>query len=242
MRALITGASRGIGRATALRLGADGGKVIVNYLRNLEAAEAVCEDIRTAGGEAWPVAADVRSPAALQQLAWEAEHKLGGLDLLVHNAAMGALKPMERLRVSHWDLTLETSLRPFWLLTKLCLPLLGEGSSVIGISSLGSRRHTPGYAAMGAAKGGMEALVRQLAVELAPKIRVNGVVGGLIETDALDYLPQADELRDFTRRATPLGRVGVPEDIAGVVAMLASPDARWITGQLVVADGGLSAV
>lgn len=242
MRALITGGSRGIGRAIALRLGRDGATVLLSYLRNKDAAEAVCEEVRALGGQASSVPADVRSPAALQQLAWEAEQRLGGIDLLVHNAAMGALKPFDQLRVSHWDLTLETSLRPFWLLTKLTLPLLAEGSSVIGISSLGSRRHTPGYAAMGAAKGGMEALVRQLAVELAPRVRVNAVVGGLIETDALEYLPQAEELREFTRKATPLGRVGVPEDIAGAVALLASPDARWINGQVIVADGGLSAV
>lgn len=242
MRVLITGASRGIGRATAVRLGRDGARVIVDYLQNDKAAQHTCELVRQAGGAAWAVQGDVRSPKALQDLVRATEEHLGGLDVLVHNAAMGALKPMDEMRVPHWDLTMETSLRPFWLLTKLCLPLLAEGSSVVGITSLGSRRHTPGYVAMGAAKAGVEAMVRQLAVELAPRTRVNAVCGGLVETDSLDHLPDPEALRAFTREATPLGRVGTPRDMAGAVALLCSPDAAWITGQTIVVDGGLSAV
>ncbi|NOY27858.1 MAG: SDR family oxidoreductase, partial [Oligoflexia bacterium] len=183
------------------------------------------------------VQANVRSESDLKTLAGT----LPSVDVLVHNAAIGAMKPYDKLRTSHWDLTLESSLRPFWLLTKL-VPL-ADGGSVIGISSLGSRGYIPGYVAMGAAKGGLEALTRQLAVELAPRrIRVNTVCGGLVDTDTLQYLSQGQRMKEIALEITPLGRLGRPEDIAGAVALLVSPDAGWITGQILVADGGLSLI
>ena len=235
MNVLVTGASRGIGRAIAARLSRPGGKVVVNYLQNRAAAEETARLVEAAGAEAILFPGDVRSPEDLKALA----RVLDRVDVLVHNAAVGALKPFDRMRVSHWDLTIESSLRPFWLLTKDAP--LADGASVIGISSLGSRSYIPGYAAMGAAKGGLEALTRQLAVELAPRgIRVNTICGGLIETDALRHLPTGSEMRDIAMKHTPLGRVGTPEDIAAAVALMVSPDARWITGQVLVVDGGLS--
>lgn len=235
MKVLVTGASRGIGRAIALHLARPGGTVVVNYLRNEEAAEAVAAEVRTRGAEALTVQANVRSEPDLKELA----ASLDEVDVLVHNAAVGALKPYDKLRTSHWDLTLESSLRPFWLLTRLCR--LAEGASVVGISSMGSRAFIPGYAAMGAAKGGLEALTRQLAVELAPRrVRVNTVCAGLVDTDSLDYLPSGAEMKALADAHTPLGRCGTPEDIARVVGMLVSPAAGWVTGQVLVADGGLS--
>lgn len=241
MDVLITGGSRGIGRAVALRLAADGARIVVGFLRDEDAAAETVRLVDEAGGTAFAVQADVRHPADLQRLAEATSAHLGGLDLLVHGAAMGALKPMDTLRTGQWDLSLETSLRPFWLLTKHCLPLLREGASVIGLSSLGSRRFTPGYAALSAAKGGMEALTRQLSVELAPRgIRVNTVCGGLIRTDALDHFPDSEALAEGVAAHTPLGRLGEPADLAGPVAFLASEDARWITGQVLVVDGGFS--
>lgn len=242
MDVLVTGGSRGIGRAIAVRLGADGARVAVNYLRDEQAAAVTCDAVREAGGEAFPVQGDVRSPVALKGVAAAVVERWGGLDVLVHNAAMGVIRPIDKLRVSHWDLTLETSLRPFFLLTKLLRPHLREGGSVIGITSLGSRKFTPGYAAMGAAKAGMEALVRQLAVELAPRVRVNAVCGGLIDTEALQHLHDTERLQAEVGRMTPLGRIGSPEDIAGVVRFLCSADSGWVNGEVIVADGGLSAL
>lgn len=235
MNILVTGGSRGIGRAICLELAAPGRRILVNYLRNEEAAEHTATMVRERGAEALVVQGNVRSEDDLKVLA----NAFDSVDVLVHNAAVGALRPYDKIRSNHWDLTLESSLRPFWLLTKLVN--LSEGASVIGVSSLGSRRFTPGYAAMGAAKAGMEALTRQLSVELSPrKVRVNTVCGGLIETDTLEYFPNKDEMIEFAVQRTPMGRLGQPEDLARVVAFLASEAAEWITGQVIVADGGFS--
>jgi enoyl-[acyl-carrier protein] reductase III len=235
MNILITGASRGIGAAIARKLAAPGRHVVINYLQSAEAAEAVAADVRSRGAEATLVQGNVRAEKDLERLA----QALPSVDVLVHNAAVGALKPMQRMKTSHWDLTLESSLRPFWLLTRLCQ--LSDGANVIGLSSLGSRSYIPGYVAMGAAKGGMEAMTRQLAVELAPRrIRVNTVCGGLVDTDALKYFPEGEQIMAAARQLTPLGRVGRPEDIADAVYLLIQPEAAWITGQVLVADGGLS--
>jgi len=237
MNVLVTGASRGIGRAVALHLASPGDVVVVNYLQNESAAEETAAGVRAKGAEARVVQGNVRSEADLKVLA----RSLESVDVLVHNAAVGALKPYDELRTSHWDLTLESSLRPFWLLTKLAP--LADGAHVIGISSLGSQRYIPGYAAMGASKAGLEALTRQLAVELAPRgIHVNTVCAGLVDTDSLRYLPAGADMKAVADAHTPLGRCGRPDDVAKVVRMLVSPDAAWITGQVIVADGGLSLI
>lgn len=237
MNVLVTGSSRGIGRAIAARLAQPGGHVVINYLQDEAAARDSAAAVAAAGATAHLVQANVRSEADLKRLAGA----LDRVDVLVHNAAIGALKPFDQLRTAHWDLTLESSLRPFWLLTKLCP--LAEGAAVIGISSLGSRSFVPGYAAMGAAKAGIEALTRQLAVELAPRrIRVNTVCGGLVDTDALRHFPEGPAMVQAALARTPLGRLGTPVDIAAAVALLVSPDAGWITGQTLVADGGYSLI
>jgi enoyl-[acyl-carrier protein] reductase III len=235
MNVIVTGSSRGIGRAIAVRLAREGGRVVINYLQNEAAAEETAGLVRAQGAEAIVVQGNVRADGDLKRIA----ESLQSVDVLVHNAAVGALKPHDKMRSAHWDLTLESSLKPFWHLTKLAP--LADGGSVIGVSSLGSRRFIPGYAAMGAAKAGMEALTRQLAVELAPRgIRVNTVCGGLVDTDALQYFPERKQMVMYAKRMTPFGRLGTPEDIAGVVDLLVNDGAGWITGQVLVADGGLS--
>lgn len=235
MNILITGASRGIGAAIARQLAAPGRHLVVNYLQNAAAAEAVAADVREQGADATVVQGDVRSEADLERLA----SFFTQVDVLVHNAAIGVLKPFDKIRTSQWDLTMESSLRPFWLLTRMCR--FRKGASVIGLSSMGSQRHVPGYAAMGAAKAGMEALTRQLAVELAPDVRVNTVCGGLIRTDALRYFPDSGrQMIALAEKLTPLGRCGEPEDLARVVDLLVDPRAAWMTGQVLVVDGGMS--
>jgi enoyl-[acyl-carrier protein] reductase III len=234
MNVLVTGASRGIGAAIAIRFAAPGRRIVVNYLQNEAAANDVAGVVRDRGAEAILVPGDVRNEEDLKRLAGTFDK----VDVLVHNAAIGVLKPYDKIRMGQWDLTMESSARPFWLLTRLCKFALG--ANVIGISSLGSRQYIPGYAAMGAAKAAMEALTRQLAVELAPRVRVNTVCGGLVRTDALRYFPEGEKMLRFAGEHTPLGRVGLPDDIAAAVELLCDPRASWITGQVVVADGGLS--
>lgn len=235
MNVLVTGASRGIGAAIALRFAAPGNHVLVNYLQNQAAAEQVAAAVRARGAEATTMAGNVRDEGALKELA----AFFPQVDVLVHNAAIGVLKPWDKIRTAQWDLTMESSLRPFWLLTRLCT--FAPGANVIGLSSLGSRQFIPGYAAMGAAKAGLEALTRQLAVELAPqRVRVNTVCGGLVRTDALNYFPEGEQMLAFAEAHTPLGRVGNPDDIADAVALLCDPRAGWVTGQVLVVDGGLS--
>jgi enoyl-[acyl-carrier protein] reductase III len=239
MNVLITGASRGVGRAIANRLARPGGRVIVNYVRSEEAAQEVAREVEAKGAEALVIQGDVRDPKDLERLA----AALPSLDALIHNAAIGVLKPYDKIRTNQWDLTMESSVRPFWLLTKLCAERLTPGASVIGLSSLGSRSFVPGYAAMGAAKAAMEALTRQLAVELAPKkIRVNTVCGGLVDTDALNYFPDKARIIETAQAITPFGRLGTADDLAAVVELLLMPQAAWITGQVIVADGGMSLV
>ena len=239
MRVLVTGSSRGIGRAIAVRLARPGGRVLVNYLQNEAQAHETAELVRQRGAEAVVVQGDVRSEPDLKRLA----STLDRIDVLVHNAAIGMVKPFDRIRTSHFDLTFESSARPFWLLTRHAIDRMPKGSCVVGLSSLGSRKFVPGYLAMGAAKGALEAMTRQLAVELAPRgIRVNTVCGGLVDTDALNYFPEREAMIATAEKITPLGRVGRPDDLAGAVELLCMPQAGWITGQILVADGGVSIV
>ncbi len=234
MNIVVTGSSRGIGAAIARRLAAPGRSILVNYLQGEEAARSVAADVEAQGARAVLVQGNVRSEEDLRRIAGTFD----SVDVLVHNAAIGVLKPFDKIRTAQWDLTMESSLRPFWLLTKLCP--LATGATVVGLSSMGSSRHVPGYAAMGAAKAGMEALTRQLAVELAPRVRVNTVCGGLVRTDALRYFPEGEKMVELASRHTPLGRIAEPDDIASIVELLVDPRSYWINGQVLVADGGLS--
>ena len=239
MDVLITGASRGIGRAIATHLASHGGRVVINYLRNEEAAAETAALVEAAGGTPILVQGDVRDAKDCKRMA----QTLDRYDAVIHNAALGVLKPAEKIRPNQWDLTMEVSVRPFWHLTTLCLDRIAEGGSVIGLSSLGSVSFVPGYAAMGAAKGALESLTRQLAVELAPTgIRVNTVRGGLVDTDALNYFHEKEKVIETATAITPMGRLGTPDDIAKVVDLLLDKRAAWITGQVITADGGLSIV
>lgn len=243
--ALVTGASRGIGKAIALRLADDGYHVAVGYLMNEGPAEAVAEAIRAKGRQALAIQGDVRSRQDLKRVVETSAAELGsaGLDVVVDNAALGVLKPTLDIRHSKWDLTMESTLRPLLLLSQYAAPHLQAkgGGHIIALSSLGARRYLPGYAAIGSAKAALENLVRYLAVDLAPmNIRVNCVSGGPIDTDSLNYVMADEGDRAEVAKGTPLGRLGTPEDLSGVVSFLCTADAGWITGQTIIADGGLS--
>jgi enoyl-[acyl-carrier protein] reductase III len=237
MNVVVTGGGRGIGRAIARSLGKPGNTLVLNYLRNVDAAEATRRGIVEAGGEVRLIKGDVRSTDCLARLS----EQLECIDVVVHCAAVGVFRPIAELQPMHWDVTLESSLRSFYLLAKLCAPRMVQGGSLIGISSLGAVKYSPGYGAIAAAKAGLEALVRQLAVELAPKgVRVNCVRAGLVATDSLRNVAQFEVMRQYAEANTPLGRLCTPDDIARAVAFLVSGDAAFVTGHALVVDGGLS--
>ena len=241
--ALITGASRGIGRAIATRLSQMGAHIVVNYVRNEQAALETVASLSGNGSKAIPFQANVGDPKAMNDLVDATLGEFGKIDILVHNAAMGAFKPVHKLKVNQWELSMDINAKAFLLLTQKVLPSMEEASegNIIAISSLGAHRFIPNYGAIGVSKAALETLVKYLAAELAPKgIRVNCVSGGPVETDALKSFSRYEELKQEVIQKTPAGRIGEPDDLARVVAFLASPESRWIYGQTLVADGGLS--
>jgi enoyl-[acyl-carrier protein] reductase III len=232
----VSGGSRGIGRAIALRFARDGAKrVAIGYLRNDRAAEETAAELEGAGAEPVLVRGNVTSSRVLDEVA-----ALGPLDALVHNAATGVIRAALDTEDKHWDWTVNANARALLQLTRAASPNLDEGSSVVAISSLGAQRVLPNYVLIGTSKAALEALVRYLAVELAPRgIRVNAVSGGVVETGALEHFPNREQMLE-AGAANPVGRLVSPEDIAGVVAFLCSPDAEMIRGQTLVVDGGFS--
>jgi enoyl-[acyl-carrier protein] reductase III len=233
---LVTGGSRGIGRAIALRFARDGAdQIALGYLRNDAAAEATAEEVRALGADVTLVRGNVTSDRVL-----DAVRSLGPLDVLVHNAATGVVRPALETEDRHWDWTLNANARALLSLARTAAPAMPDASSIVAISSLGAQRVLENYVLVGTSKAALESLVRYLAVELAPRgIRVNAVSGGVVETGALEHFPNKDEMLR-AGRANPVGRLVSPEDIAGAVAFLTGPDADMVRGQTLIVDGGFS--
>jgi enoyl-[acyl-carrier protein] reductase III len=234
---LVTGGSRGIGRAIALRFAARGAKrIAIGYLRNDRAAEETAEELRAAGAEPVLVRGNVTSERILEQV-----QALGPLDVLVHNAATGVIRPALETEPKHWEWTLTANARALLDLARVTVPQMQAGSSIVGISSLGAQRVLENYALVGTSKAALESLVRYLAVELAPSgIRVNGVSAGVVETDALKHFPNREEMLEHSTKRTPVGRLVEPEDVADAVEFLCSPAAKMVCGQTLIVDGGFS--
>jgi enoyl-[acyl-carrier protein] reductase III len=165
---------------------------------------------------------------------------LGPLDVLVHNAATGVIRPALETQDKHWDWTLNANARAFLALARVAAPSMPAGSSLVAISSLGSTRVLENYVLVGTSKAALESLVRYLAVELGPRgIRVNAVSGGVVETGALEHFPNREEMLEMGAR-NAAGRIVAPDDIAGAVAFLCSADAEMVRGQTLIVDGGFS--
>ena len=241
-RALITGGSRGIGRAIAFRLASLGATVAINYVKNDEAAEETALAIERLGRPALKMKADISEPKEIKRLFEAVKEAFGGLDIFVSNAVSGVLGPATRIGKFGWDLALNANARAFMIGVQEAAKLFPEsGGKVVALSSIGSFTCLPGYAAVGASKAALEALVRYFARELAPRgINVNAVSGGPVNSSALDYFPDKEKLLEMWKERTPTHRIARPEEIAGIAAFLLSDEASWIQGQTIVADGGLT--
>lgn len=236
--AIVTGASRGIGAAIARRLAADGAKVVVNYARTEQAALRVVTEIQAAGGEAVAVQADMADIEQIRALFAKALKAFGRLDILINNAGAFEMRPLEQIDEAHYTALFTVNVRAVLFATQEAVRHFGkDGGRVINLSSIAARLPMPGGSVSAASKSAVEALTRCHAAELGFRgITVNAIAPGATETDIRRWQPP--ELRDQIIRSTALGRVGTPEDIADVVAFLASDDARWITGKVIDADGG----
>jgi 3-oxoacyl-[acyl-carrier protein] reductase len=237
--ALVTGGSRGIGRASALALAKAGAQVLVHYGRAAKEADAVVAEIVGGGGRAQAIAGDLTAPDGPHTLAKQARSILGErLDILVANAGISKSATIEATTIQDFDELFAVNVRaPFFLVQQL-LPILSEGSSVVLTSSLAGHASVGTLSAYAMTKGALDTMVKHFASELGPRgIRVNAVAPGIVATDMSNFA-KTEKGREYALNIQALKRVAQPEDIAGVIAFLASDEARWITGDTVAVDGG----
>lgn len=241
---LVTGSGRGIGRAIALHFAKNGADVVINFFRNRKPAESTANEIEALGRHALVVKADVGNLDGIADLIDQVEAGFGGLDVFVHNAASGYNRPAMQQKLRGWEWTMNINARALLFAAQRVAPLMEKrgGGSIVSITSPGAEYVLPEYVVVGASKAALNALTRYLAVEFSEKnIVVNAVSPGVVETDALKHFDAIREdvnLIEKTAQATPAGRLVTPEEVAGVVAFLASPAAAMIRGQVITLDGG----
>lgn len=239
--ALVTGGTKGIGKQIALKLAELGANVAVNYLRSRNAADETVEELKKLGSDAIAIRANIGRHEKMSKIFDEIRNKYGRLDILVSNAALGLFTPAMDINDKAWHLSMDTNAEAFLRCIQMSKDLMPDGGKVVALSSLGTSRYIDGYAAIGASKAAIETLTRYFAWELASrKINVNTVSGGFVDTDALKGFPTYQRMVDEVERRTPFGRIGTADEIADVVVFLCTDKAKWITGQVLVVDGGYS--
>lgn len=239
--AIVTGGSSGIGAGIARQLAADGARVIVNYASNRSSADKVVADIEAAGGRAVAVAADVTNPSEVEALVNSAIGNFGRLDIVVNNAGIYQFARIENSTEALYRRQFDINVLGPLLLVGAATPHLGKGSSIINISSFVTRVAIPESAIYSCTKGAIDAITSVLSRELGPRgIRVNAVNPGLIETEG-SHISGAmnSDFQIWNEKQTPLGRIGQVQDVAPIVAFLASDDAGWVTGEVILASGGM---
>ena len=236
--ALVTGGSRGIGKAIALQFAEHGAHIAFNYIRNHKAAAQTQTEIEALGVHCLRMRAHLGDASKISQLFAEVDEHFGRLDILVNNAASGVQRSASELEEKHWDWTMNINAKAPWLCAIEASKLMRDGGSIVNITSQGSQKVLPYYFSVGTSKAALESLTRYLAVELAPQgIAVNAVSGGYVETGALDHFPNRESMLE-AGHSTPAGRMVTASDIARVVAFLCTADAAMIRGQVIVVDGG----
>jgi 3-oxoacyl-[acyl-carrier protein] reductase len=238
--AIVTGASRGIGRAIALRLAADGFGVVINYAGNTAKAEEVVNEITSAGGRALAIQADVANPEDVKQLFEQTLKAFGQIDVVVNNAGIMTLSPITKGDVETFDKVISTNLRGTFLVLSQAAQHVAEGGRIIAFSSSVLAKSFPTYGPYIASKAGVEGLVHVLANELrGHKITVNAVAPGPVATELFLGDKTEEQIAQLTKLA-PLERLGQPSDIASVVSFLAGPDGAWVNSQVLRANGGFA--
>ncbi|MBZ5499113.1 MAG: SDR family oxidoreductase [Acidobacteriia bacterium] len=236
---LVTGGTRGIGRAMSLRLGRAGATVVANYVRNEKAAIELTSVAESEGLKVEPCRADLTTPEGLRSIESRVQQLGGALCGLIHCAATGTHRSFEESTSRHLDWTFSLNVRAFFELIKMLLPRLVRGSSIIAVSSPGALRAVQRYAVIGASKGALESLARHMAIELAPKeIRVNILAPGAVDTDTWRSIPGGDTVLNEAARRSPIGRLVTAEEVAFAAHFLLSQAASGINGQTLVVDGG----
>lgn len=238
--AVVTGASKGIGASIAEHLAAEGASIVVNYASSRAGADAVVDRIKAKGGKAIAVQGNVSDEKDIERLFSEARKAFGKVDILVNNAGMYEFAAIDSITREHIQKHFDLNVTGLLLTTREAVKLMGDGGSIINIGSIVGPMPQPGAAAYSASKAAVDAISISLASELGPrKIRVNSLDPGIVETDGLRASGlDKGAFRELQDKGTPLGRIAQPEDIALAVTFLASDDARWITGQVIVAAGG----
>ena len=240
--ALVSGASKGIGAAIAEELAGQGAAVVVNYASSPAQADDVVKKIKSAGGKAKAIHADLSKPGEAGKLVDATVKEFGKLDILVNNAGVYAFVPLEQVDETHFDRIFDLNVKGTLFATQAAAKVFGAngGGTVINISSVASLAAIPSSSVYSATKAAVDSLTRVLAAELGPqKIRVNSVLPGPVETEGTHAMAGFDQLAGAVVPQTPLGRIGQPRDIATAVSFLASEDAGWITGQVIPVSGGL---
>ncbi len=237
--AIVTGASRGIGRAIALDLGGDGARVVVNYARSEPEAARVVEEVRAAGGDAIACQADVARKAEVERMLADALDAFGTVDLLVNNAGINIDRPFLELSEEDWDRVVDTNLKGAFLCSQAAGRVMdaGSGGCIVNISAVTAvtgRKNAANYCA---SKAGLDMLTKCVALELAPKVRVNSLAVGFIASPIVERLYTKEQLADIVE-VTPLRRMGAYEEVAAAVRFFASEAAAFVTGQTLIVDGG----
>jgi NAD(P)-dependent dehydrogenase (short-subunit alcohol dehydrogenase family) len=238
--AVVLGGGGAIGSAVARRLAGPGAAIVLGYLQDATRARGVAADLERAGSTVRLVEGNLADAGTCAQIAACVQELGGRCDQLVHSVGLTSFKPLVAIRPNQWNLILEVSARSLLdVVAALAEPLARAGGAVVAISSQGASRAIPHYGALGPAKAALEAAVRQLAYELAPRgVRVNAVRAGLIESEVVKRFP--DGVRGAVVARTPLARLGTPDEVAGVVRFLLGADASWIVGQVLEVDGGFA--